>query len=50
MIQEIIVFAIIGLALGFAARNTYRKLAAKQPSCGCGCTDCGNKNKCDQDI
>ncbi|MFP3999519.1 MAG: FeoB-associated Cys-rich membrane protein [bacterium] len=50
MIQEIIVFVIIGIALGFTARNIFRRLAAKQPSCGCECTDCGDKNKCDQDI
>ncbi|MFO7931565.1 MAG: FeoB-associated Cys-rich membrane protein [Thermodesulfobacteriota bacterium] len=46
MIQEIIVFIIIGAALGFMVRNIYRKFTAKN-QCGCGCGDCGQSKECD---
>lgn len=45
MIQEIIVFIIIFVALAFTVRNIYRKIAAKD-RCGCGCDDCGQSGEC----
>ncbi|MFP4159795.1 MAG: FeoB-associated Cys-rich membrane protein [Desulfobacterales bacterium] len=46
MIQEITVFIIIGVALGFTVRSIYRKFRAKG-NCACGCGDCGQSGECD---
>lgn len=46
MIQEIMVFAIVAAALGFAARSIYKKFTTKGRS-GCGCTGCDQGCDCD---
>ena len=47
MIQQIIVFLIVGLAAGYLARLLYRQARGKESDCGCGCTECADASGCD---
>ncbi|MGM0453014.1 MAG: FeoB-associated Cys-rich membrane protein [Thermodesulfobacteriota bacterium] len=45
MIQSIIVFLIVGLAVAFTARNLYRSFKGTS-TCGCGCSGCADTSGC----
>ncbi len=43
MIQQIIVFLIVGVAVGYMFRNLYRKFMGEG---GCGCRGCEHSSVC----
>ena len=45
MIQHIIVFFIVGLAVGFLIRHLYRKIKGRD-ICDCGCAGCADAPAC----